>query len=90
MAYQQATSLTLPQTLALFQMRIDPTVNLISMNLCRAFSFTALYSAKQTWLFHSMAYHSENETLSRLRESCNVRPPYYQNQKDMLKNVLML
>lgn len=45
-----------PQNLASFQMTIDPTVNLISMNLCRAFSFTALHKAKQTWLFLSVVY----------------------------------
>lgn len=61
-----------PQTLALFQMRIDPTVNLISMILCRAFSFTALHSAKQTWLFQSTLYRSDNATLSKRKLQCKT------------------
>lgn len=70
-----------PQTLALLQMGIDPTVNLISTILCRAFSFTALHSAKQTWLFHGVVYRSENETVTQLRESCDIKPTCYQKQK---------
>lgn len=54
---QSAASLShSPQTLALLQMRIDPTVNLISMILYRAFSFTALHSAKKTWMFQSVLH----------------------------------
>lgn len=49
----EAHSFHSPQTLALLQKKIDPAVNLISMILCRAFSFTALHRAKQTWLFHT-------------------------------------
>lgn len=55
------------QILALLQKRIDPIVNLISMILCRAFSFTALHNAKQTWLFHAVVYQFETEILTQLR-----------------------
>lgn len=44
-----------PQTLALLQMRIDPSVNLISMILCRAFSF---YSRMQCKANTTVSDHS--------------------------------
>lgn len=83
-----------PQTLALLQMRIDPTVNLISMILCRAFSFTASHSAKQTWLFQTALpyrYGTQKMKHSHSRESCKVKGTDYQERrKDMLKHVLVL
>lgn len=79
----------LPHTLAPLQMRIDPTVNLISMILCRAFSFTALHSAKQTWLLHDVYRLSliGIKHFVKFEESRNIKPTYYHKQKSMLKNV---
>lgn len=87
--YQQASSLTRLKLWPSSKTGIDPTVNLISAILCRAFSFTALHSAKQTWLFRGVVYHfrerNSYSTQRKLRDKTHS-----QNKKDMLKNVLML
>lgn len=56
MNHQRPSSLHSHQTLALLQMRIDPSANLISTILSRAFSFTALHSATQTRLSHGVVW----------------------------------
>lgn len=59
MNHQWPSSLHSHPTLALLQMRIDPSANLISTILSRAFSFTALHSATQTRLSHGVVANGE-------------------------------